>query len=162
MASRKNSNAKAPEKYVSISSPQASNGPLQIHQQISKEEPTSGADDNVSQITQEINRKRAKSGYLVGYEDMEPHVVKMIKDASSAGMRLDEQFQLSKVELKDFKRVLIDEMNKRMDKVRHETRGALEQLLTFIEENSKHSDGQLDLNRKLIEKFELQIQMMTE
>ena len=88
---------------------------------------------------------------------MEGHVVRMIKDASSAGMRLDEQFQLSKVELKDFKRVLIDEMNKRMDKVRHETRGSLEQVLTFIEENGKHSDGQLNLNRKLIEKFELQI-----
>ena len=61
-------------------------------------------------------------------------------------MRLEEQFQMSKVELKDFKRVLIDEMNKRMDKVRHETKGSLEQLLTFIEESSKHSDDQLNQN----------------
>ena len=35
------------------------------------------------------------------------------------------------------------EMEEKIFKIKHETRGALEQTLTFVEESSKNSDGQL-------------------
>jgi hypothetical protein len=49
-----------------------------------------------------------------------------------------------------------------MEKVRFETKGVLQQQLTYIEESSTQNQESISGNQLLIKKFELQIQLMQE
>jgi hypothetical protein len=52
----------------------------------------------------DMNAIRAKNGYLVGFEDMEDHIVKMIQEAYLSSQRTVEQFEIIKRKFEDLKR----------------------------------------------------------
>ena len=67
-----------------------------------------------------------------------------------------------KVELGVLKNSVSEEVEKKMEKVRFETKGVLQQQLTFIEETTGHNHEHIHKNQHAVEKFELQIQLMQE
>mmetsp|Transcript_21559 Transcript_21559/g.33204 ORF Transcript_21559/g.33204 Transcript_21559/m.33204 type:complete len:93 (+) Transcript_21559:352-630(+) len=90
-------------------------------------------------MNHDMNALRAKNGYLVGFEDMEENISKMIQKAYLNSFEIKEKFDLMKTEFSDLKKEVIEIIEHRMDRVRFETRGALQQQLTFIEESSANS-----------------------
>ena len=73
----------------------------------------------------DINAERKQNGYLVGFDDMEKSIEKMIKEAHQNSFAILERFDLIRVEFKQFKKDVDDQIDKRMDKVRFETKGVL-------------------------------------
>ena len=74
-----------------------------------------------------MNAVRAKNGYLVGFEDMEPHIVNTIKKAYQNSFSMVEKFDLMKTEFGDLRSRILELIDTKMEKVRFETRGALQQ-----------------------------------
>ena len=81
--------------------------------------------ENYSVQNLDMNAVRAKNGYLVGFEDMEPHIVKTIKKAYQNSFSMVEKFDLMKTEFDDLRRKIFELIDTKMEKVRFETRGAL-------------------------------------
>lgn len=73
----------------------------------------------------DINAERKQNGYLVGFDDMEKSIENMIKEAHQNSFAILERFDLIRVEFKQFKKSVDDQIDKRMDKVRFETKGVL-------------------------------------
>ena len=74
----------------------------------------------------DMNAVRAKNGYLVGYEDMEPHIVKTISKAYQNSYSMVEKFDIMKTEFDDLRKKIYELIDQKMEKVRFETRGALQ------------------------------------
>mgnify|MGYP001371429420 CR=1 FL=1 len=74
-----------------------------------------------------MNAVRAKNGYLVGFEDMEDNIVEMIRTAHRNSYDTMERFDLMRTEFCDLKKEVGVQVDARMDKVRFETKGVLQQ-----------------------------------
>lgn len=72
-----------------------------------------------------MNAIRKKNGYLVGFEDMEMDVHKMIKKAYDNTYNILEKFEMMKVEIDVLKQSVSEQVNKKMETVRFETKGVL-------------------------------------
>ena len=59
----------------------------------------------------DINADRKQNGYLVGFDDMEPDIDRMIREAHQNSFAILEKFDLIKVEFKQFKRDVQDQVN---------------------------------------------------
>jgi hypothetical protein len=72
-----------------------------------------------------MNMVRAQSGYLVGFEDMENEIVKMIKSSYKNSNELYNKIEVLSREFSYLSKEVNLKIDRKMQKVRNETKGAL-------------------------------------
>jgi len=108
-----------------------------------------------------LNEARAKDGYLVGLEDMEPEVARMIERGFLSSHAIMEQFDIMSVKFDDLKKELVALLESKLENARFETRGALTQQFTYLEETSSQNEVRFNKNKEMVENIQLQFQLLT-